>query len=68
MDEVSKILTPKKKDQSANTKPPTQKFSPYPSEKSQILKDADRLNHQKQLWGHPLEKFIHGGGGGGGGH
>jgi hypothetical protein len=26
MDEVSKILTPKKKDQSANTKPPTEIF------------------------------------------
>jgi hypothetical protein len=32
MDEVSKILTHKKKEQSADTKPPSEicKFSPYP--------------------------------------
>ena len=43
-DEVSKILTPKKK--SADTKHPSEicEFSPYPSEKSQRSKDADRLN------------------------
>ena len=43
MDEVSKILTPKKKNQSADTKSPSEicKFSPYPSEKLQRSKDAN---------------------------
>jgi hypothetical protein len=58
MDEVSKILTPKKKDQSADTNPP-QKFSPYFSEKSQGSKDAETT------LGSPFGK-IHPWGGGGG--
>jgi hypothetical protein len=49
--------------QSANTKPP-QKFVnlPYPSEKSQRSKDADRLNPSGTTLGSP---FIKGGGEGG---
>ena len=69
MNEVSKILTYKKKDQSAETKTSSEmcKFSPYASEISQISKDADRLNLSETALGHPSEKFIHMERGGGGG-
>jgi hypothetical protein len=60
-DEVSKILTLRKKDQSADTKHPSE-ISPYPSEISQRSKDADRINPQKRLLSHPSEKLIRRGG------
>jgi hypothetical protein len=67
MDEVSKILTPKKKDQSADKKHASEicKFPLYPSEISQRSKDADRLNPSERLWSHPSKNFIQRGGGGG---
>jgi hypothetical protein len=48
MDELSKIWTPKKKDQSAETHTPSEigKFLPYPSEKTLRSKDADAHNVQ----------------------
>jgi hypothetical protein len=59
MNEVSKILTYKKKDQSADTKTSSEicKFSPYASEKSQRSKDADRLNLSETTLGSPFRKI-----------
>jgi hypothetical protein len=58
MDEVNKIWTPKKKDQSANTNPPPppeiKKFLPYPSEKTQRSKDADAHNPSEMAFSNPL--------------
>ena len=56
MDEVNKIWTPKKKDQSAdtNTPPEIKKFLPYPSEKTQRSKDADAHNPSEMAFSNPL--------------
>jgi hypothetical protein len=56
MDEVNKIRTPKKKDQSADTNTPSEikKFLPYPSEKTQRSKDADAHNPSETAFSTPL--------------
>jgi hypothetical protein len=69
LDEVSKIvLTPKKKDQNADTKRPSEicKFLPYPSEilQKKYQRMPTGLAPQKRFWSHPSDKFTHGGGGG----
>ena len=58
IDEVSKILTPKKKNPSANTKHPSEmrKCSHYPSEKSQRSNDDDRLNPSEMTLELPFRK------------
>jgi hypothetical protein len=59
MDEVSKILTSKKKRSKCRHKPPSEicKFSPYASEKSHTSKDADRLNPSETTLGSPCGKI-----------
>jgi hypothetical protein len=56
MDEINKIWTPKKKDQSAdtNTPPEINKFLPYPSEKTQRSKDADAHNPSEMAFSNPF--------------
>jgi hypothetical protein len=57
MDKVSKILTPKKKDQSADTKPP-QKFINFPLTPQKNRRDQripTDLTAQIRLWGHPSD-------------
>jgi hypothetical protein len=65
MDEVSKILTSKKKRSKCRHKPPSEicKFSPYASEKSHTSKDADRLNPSETTLGSPCGKIHRLGGG-----
>ena len=68
MDEVSKILTSKKKDQSTDTKHP-QKFVNFPLTPQKYCRDQmtpTGLTPQKRLWSHASEKFIHRVRGGGG--
>jgi hypothetical protein len=58
MDEVGKILLLRKKNQSADTKHPSEicKFSIYPSEISQRSKDTDRLNPSETTLESPFRK------------
>jgi hypothetical protein len=51
MDEVNKIWTPKKKDQSADTN--------TPSEKTQRSKDADAHNPSETAFQTPSEILVH---------
>jgi hypothetical protein len=61
MDELSKIWTPKKKDQSAETHTPSEigKFLPYPSEKTLRSKDADAHNVQTTHQKGALNGIVH---------
>ena len=65
-DEVSKILTPKKKDQSADTKHTSEicKFPLTPQKNRRDQRMPTGLTPQKRLWGQPSEKIIRRGGGG----
>jgi hypothetical protein len=66
MDEVGKILLLRKKNQSADTKHPSN-FPFIPQKYRRDQRMPTDLTPQKRLWSHPSEKFIHRGGGGGGG-
>jgi hypothetical protein len=66
IDKVSIILTPKKKDQSADSL--TQdicKFSLTPQNNQEHQSMPTSLTALKRLWGHPSEEFIQRGRGGG---
>ena len=61
MDEVSKILTSKKKDHSTDTSTP-QKFVHFPLNPQKYCRDQmmpTGLTPQERLWSHASEKFIH---------
>jgi hypothetical protein len=62
MNEVSKILTYKKKKIKVPTQKPPQKFVNFPLTPQKNRRDQKMptgLTSQKRLWGHPSEKFIH---------
>jgi hypothetical protein len=60
MDEVTPILTPKKKKIKVPTQNPPQKFVNFALtlRKIEDFKGC-RQAPQKQLWDHPSEKFVH---------